>query len=64
VDKARLIQQTAPQIEQALVTTRPGPRKSLRGLWRGISITGDDIESARREKWGDFPRDDYFPKGT
>ena len=58
VDKARLIQQIAPQIEQALVTTRAGPRKSLRGLWRGLSITEEDIAAARREMWGSFPRND------
>jgi hypothetical protein len=58
VDKARLIQQIAPQIEQALATKQPGQRKSLRGLWRGLSISEEDIADARREMWGSFPRDD------
>lgn len=39
-----------------------GPRKplrSLRGLWAdlGIEITEEDIAEARREMWGNFPRD-------
>jgi hypothetical protein len=36
------------------------PRKPLRGLWKdlGISITDEDISGARREMWGNFPRED------
>lgn len=39
-------------------TPRP-PRKSLRGLWAGlgVSVTDEDIAKARREMWGNFPRD-------
>lgn len=35
------------------------PRRSLRGLWAdlGIEITEEDITQARREMWGNFPRD-------
>jgi Protein of unknown function (DUF2281) len=35
------------------------PLKSLRGLWAdlNIHITEDDIAEARREMWGNFPRD-------
>jgi Protein of unknown function (DUF2281) len=35
------------------------PLRSLRGLWAGlnIQITEDDIAEARREMWGNFPRD-------
>lgn len=41
---------------------RNGPRKPLRsleGLWAdlGIEITPEDIAEARREMWGNFPRD-------
>jgi hypothetical protein len=38
---------------------RPRPRKSLRGLWKnsGLTITFEDIAEARREMWGNFPRD-------
>jgi hypothetical protein len=35
------------------------PLKSLRGLWAdlNIDITEEDIAEARREMWGNFPRD-------
>lgn len=35
------------------------PRRSLLGLWQDLNshITEDDIAEARREMWGDFPRD-------
>ncbi|MBI1983227.1 MAG: DUF2281 domain-containing protein [Acidobacteria bacterium] len=35
------------------------PRRSLRGLWAdlGVEITEEDIAEARREMWGNFPRD-------
>jgi hypothetical protein len=48
-DKVRLIEQVARQIKRELRATRPTPRKSLRGLWRGLDITEDEIAEARRE---------------
>ena len=35
------------------------PRRSLRGLWAdlNIHIREEDIAEARRETWGNFPRD-------
>ena len=35
------------------------PLRSLEGLWEdlNIDITEDDIAEARREMWGNFPRD-------
>jgi hypothetical protein len=35
------------------------PLRSLRGLWKAlkIDITEEDIAQARREMWGNFPRD-------
>ena len=37
------------------------PRQSLKGLWADldIHITDEDITEARREMWGNFPRDDF-----
>ena len=57
-DKARLIERIVPDIERELESGRPVPRKSLRGLWRGLGITAEDIAKARREMWGGFPRED------
>jgi len=38
------------------------PRKSLHGLWagQGISISEEDIAEARKEMWGNFPREHFF----
>lgn len=58
VDKARLIERIAPDIERELKIARSTPRKSLRGLWRGLDITEEEIADARREMWGNFPRED------
>jgi hypothetical protein len=35
------------------------PRRSLLGLWADLNtnITKEDIAQARREMWGNFPRD-------
>lgn len=57
-DKARLIERLVPDIERELRAVEPMPRKSLLGLWRGLDITEDDIEEARREMWSGFPRAD------
>jgi EAL domain-containing protein (putative c-di-GMP-specific phosphodiesterase class I) len=38
---------------------QPKPLKSLLGLWADLDvhITEEDIAEARREMWGNFPRD-------
>jgi len=58
VDKARLIERIVPDIERELKAARPTPRKSLRGLWRGLDITEEEIAEARREMWSNFPQED------
>ncbi|MGI8884389.1 MAG: DUF2281 domain-containing protein [Pyrinomonadaceae bacterium] len=34
-------------------------RRSLRGMWKGVDISAEDIDEARREMWGNFPREDF-----
>lgn len=36
------------------------PKKSLYGFWanQGIEISGEAVDEARCEMWGNFPRDD------
>jgi hypothetical protein len=37
------------------------PRRNVRGLWADlrIELTGIDIAEARREMWGNFPREAF-----
>jgi prevent-host-death family protein len=56
--QAQLIEQIAPDLQRALQSAPPVGRKSLRGLWRGLDITEQEIADARREMWGNFPRED------
>jgi len=58
VDKVRLIERVAPEIERELKTAQSAPRKPLRGLWRGLDITEEEITETRREMWSSFPRKD------
>lgn len=59
-DKLRLIEQIAPEIERDLTTGTPEPRRSLWGLWAdlGPAPSAEEIDEARREVWGNFPRED------
>lgn len=36
------------------------PRRSVKGLWAdlGVHVSEEDIAEARREMWGNFPRED------
>jgi hypothetical protein len=60
VDKVRLIERVAPQIEQELLVKPSKPRKSLYGLWSdlGPAPSADEIDQIRREEWANFPRND------
>ena len=58
VDKARLIERMVPDIERELRAARSTRPVSLRGLWRGLDITKDEIDQAREEMWSEFPRTD------
>ncbi len=58
-DKVRLIEFIAPQIAEALPVPSRKSLRSLYGLWRGFSITEQDIAEARREMWGNFGERDF-----
>lgn len=40
------------------------PRVSLEGIWADmdVNVTEEDIRVARREMWGNFPRENFFEK--
>jgi hypothetical protein len=60
VEKIRLIERMAPEIERDMLGQRPPRRKSLLGLCAdlGPAPSAKDIEEIRREMWADFPRED------
>ncbi|MEH2398033.1 hypothetical protein [Nostoc sp.] len=61
VDKVRLIQQIAPDIERELTDKLSTlPRQSLWGLCAdlGKAPSAEEIDAARSEEWASFPRQD------
>ena len=58
-ERLKVISLALPEIEKSL-GNKIRPRKSLRGLWKGLgsSISADVIDSARHEMWQNFPRGD------
>ena len=58
LEKVRLIERIAPQIERDLQKAQGAPPTSLRGLWQGVDITATEIDDLQREMWADFPRKD------
>ncbi|MGI8743075.1 MAG: hypothetical protein ACR2NN_11010 [Bryobacteraceae bacterium] len=55
-------QQEVLDFASFLGTKPKRPLKSLYGLWKdfGISISEEDIAEARKEMWGNFPREHFF----
>jgi hypothetical protein len=62
LDRVRLIEGLAPQIEQDLRAMRPTRYKSLLGLCAdlGPAPSAEEIDLARREAWTGFPREDVW----
>jgi hypothetical protein len=60
LEKIRLIEQMAPEIERDMLSQQPFKRKSLLGLCAdlGPAPSAQDIDEIRREMWADFPRED------
>ena len=60
-DKARLLEDISAALRRDLMqaeTATKQPKRSLLGLWEGVSVSEEDIDEARREMWGNFPRED------
>ncbi|MBI3958914.1 MAG: hypothetical protein HY328_08900 [Chloroflexi bacterium] len=55
-DKLQLMESLVALIRAELAP--PPEPVSLYGLWKGVSISEEDIAEARQEMWGNFPRDD------
>ena len=58
LDKLRLIENLTRDVEVSLQTQTTQKRRSLRGLLKGCSISAEEIDQARKEMWGNFPRED------
>ena len=57
-EKQAEVLKMAESLKQDVETKRP--RKSGKGLWADleISLSAEDIDEARKEMWGNFPRSD------
>jgi hypothetical protein len=58
LEKVRLVEQVMATLEQDLTSSRKQPKRSLYGLWSGVSVLEEDIDEVRQEMWGKFPRED------
>ena len=62
-EQATLLARLSADIAAFLQSSPPPPvasNRSLWGLWANdhLSISAEEIDEARREMWGNFPRDD------
>ena len=55
-------QQEVLDFASFLGTKKKRPLKSMYGRWKdlGISFSEEDIAEARKEMWGNFPREQFF----
>ena len=56
-ERLKVISMALPELEKSL-GKKSRPRKSLRGLWKGMgaSVSAKEIDKLRKEMWHDFPR--------
>jgi len=59
LEKIRLVEQIAPEIERDMLQQRPIRRRSLLGLCAdlGPAPSAEEIDAIRHEMWAGFPRD-------
>lgn len=58
LDKVRLVEEVMALLEEDLAGEKPNPKRSLYGIWPDANISEEDIAEARKEMWGNFPRED------
>ena len=51
-EKVQLIRGMTDQVEQDLKGIKKTPKRSLRGIWKGLDITDREIRENRKEMWG------------
>ncbi len=60
-ERLRLMEKLAGSLEAHLKPSTvedQQPKKSLYGLWKGVNISGEDIDEVRREMWQGFADED------
>jgi hypothetical protein len=60
-ERLRLVEHIMGTLEESLPPEEsPQPLPSLYGLWAdlNVNVSAEDIDEARREMWGNFPRED------
>jgi len=57
VDKVRLIERVAPEVERDLIARQGGGNRSVFGLLKGLgpAPSAEEIDAARHEAWVLFP---------
>jgi hypothetical protein len=60
MDKVKLIERVAPEIEQDLIAAQSPPKHSLWGLCSdlGMAPSAAEIDQIRQDEWLGFPRED------
>lgn len=58
LDRVWLVEQVMETLKSDLAPTEKKPKRSLYGIWAGTNVSEEDIDEARREMWGNFPRED------
>lgn len=57
LDKAHLVERVAATLRSDLKAHKQ-PKRSLYGIFADVHVSDEDIDEARREMWGNFPRED------
>jgi hypothetical protein len=55
-ERLKILVEKIAEAEREMPEAPKKPKKSLKGLWKGVSISSEDIDEARREMWGNFPK--------
>lgn len=58
LERVWLVEQVMETLKTDLAPTEKKPKRSLYGIWAGTSVSEEDIDEARQEMWGNFPRED------
>jgi hypothetical protein len=56
-EKARLLADLSAALQRELRASTQ-PKRSLLGIWEGVDLSAEEINHARDEMWGNFPRED------